>query len=177
MRLPEYLTKLSPVGETLDAMDAGVEKLTGETARRNRQLSVSTAEEGLDLWERDYSRPEAPLAPAELRRARIRGILEGEQTLTVQRLEALAINVGNADYGRAEEDFPAYQVTLLAVCQNRMPGDLTALRETVERQCPAHLQVDVMGVAGVQGAVPRYTAAHGGMLVTLRGSAAQLEET
>ena len=50
MRLPEYLTRLSPVGETLAAMEAGEEALAAEVAERNAQLAVSTADTGLYLW-------------------------------------------------------------------------------------------------------------------------------
>ena len=46
MRLPEYLTRLSPVGETLAAMEAGEEALAAEVAERNAQLAVSTADTG-----------------------------------------------------------------------------------------------------------------------------------
>ena len=57
MRLPEYLTRLSPVGETLAAMEAGEEALAAEVAERNAQLAVSTADGGLALWEADYGLP------------------------------------------------------------------------------------------------------------------------
>ena len=57
MRLPEYLTRLSPVGETLAAVETEEEALRTEVAARNAQLTVSTAESGLDLWEADYGLP------------------------------------------------------------------------------------------------------------------------
>ena len=51
MRLPEFVKKISPVGETLEAIDAGTALLAEETEKRNRQVGVSTADTGLSLWE------------------------------------------------------------------------------------------------------------------------------
>ena len=58
MRLPEFVKKISPVGETLEAVDAGTALLAEETEKRNRQVVVATADTGLSLWEREYALPD-----------------------------------------------------------------------------------------------------------------------
>ena len=47
MRLSEFLTKLSPVRETLEAMAVGEGELSAATESANRQLHVSTADAAL----------------------------------------------------------------------------------------------------------------------------------
>ena len=58
MRLPEFLTELSPLRETLEAAGQGEAALEEETAARNRQVIVGEADTGLSLWEADYGLPE-----------------------------------------------------------------------------------------------------------------------
>ena len=168
MRLPGFCTKLSPIRETLDAIDAGQTRLEEETASRNRQLAVSTADDALDLWERDYSLPEEGGGTTESRRARVLAAMAGGQTLTKARLEALAVAVGGADRGEAEEDFAHWRVVLTAVYEGRVPADTAALEEAIQRQKPAHLEVVVAPTADLQGQTGRYLALTGGMFVKLR---------
>ena len=63
MRLPEFVTEISPIRETLAALEQGESALAGEVAEKNKQVSVATATDGLSLWERDYDLPvrEGPL--------------------------------------------------------------------------------------------------------------------
>lgn len=140
MRLPAFIKKISPIGETLEALEAGTDLLAEETAERNRQLSVSTADTGLALWEKDYGLPSD--GGDDARRTRIRATLTGGRTLTVEELKRLAMAVGGADECAVTEKFERYQVILSALFHGE-PGDLTALREAVERRSPAHLSVKV----------------------------------
>jgi len=75
MRLPEFIVKLSPIGETLAALDAETARLEAETAARNSQLAVSTADTGLALWEADYGLLSA--GDLTVRRGRVRAALTG----------------------------------------------------------------------------------------------------
>lgn len=157
MRLPHFLTKISPIGETLEAMEQGAALLEAETAHRNDQLTVPTAEEGLSLWEKDYSLPDAGGGIA-LRRARILAAMTGGQTLTPERLAALAVTVGGADSGQVEEDFGNWKATLFALYVGRLPTNPDALAETVDRLKPAHLAVDVAPQAWLKVPGGRYLA-------------------
>ena len=165
MRLPKFLTKISPIGETLEAIDAGTHLLAEEAARRNRQLSASTAEESLALWEADYSL--ACGGDAELRRARVRAAMAGGRTLTVKELEALPAALVEADRGEAEEDFARWKVTLNALYEGRLPTDTTALEEAVARRKPAHLTVEVVPIGVLRAEMGRYLALTGGVYMEL----------
>ena len=57
MRLPEFLTELSPVRETLTALEQGENAMAKAVAEKNGQVCVETATGGLTLWERDYGLP------------------------------------------------------------------------------------------------------------------------
>lgn len=158
MRLPEFVKKISPIGETLEAIDTGIELLTEETAQRNRQVAVSTADTGLSLWERDYALPDGTGREEDFRRAFIRAAMAGSRTLTVAELEALAASLAGADRGEVKEDFDHWQVTLEALYKNRIPGDMTALEEAVQRQKPAHLEIHVVPVGEQRADTGRYLA-------------------
>lgn len=54
MRLPEFLTELSPVRETLAVLEQGENAMAEAVAEKNGQVCVETATGGLTLWERDY---------------------------------------------------------------------------------------------------------------------------
>lgn len=165
MRLPEFVKKISPIGETLEAMDAGTALLAEEAAKRNRQLSVGTADSGLPLWEADYSLPGS--GDTELRRARVRAAMAGGQTLTVEALKALAVTVGGADRGEVEEDFARYRVTLYALFEERQPEDVSALEEAVERLRPAHLTVEVIPALVLRGEVRQQAMLTGAVYLEL----------
>ena len=56
MRLPEFLTELSPVRETLAALEQGENAMAEAVAEKNGQVCVETATGGLTLWERSKRR-------------------------------------------------------------------------------------------------------------------------
>ena len=56
------------------------------------------------------------------------------------------------------EDFADWRVTLEALYQGRIPGDVTALEEAVARQKPAHLEVFVTPVGELRADTGRYLA-------------------
>lgn len=169
MRLPPSLTKLSPVGETLDAVEQGGALLEEAAAERNRQLSVSTAEEGLSLWERDLSLPDGAGTDPALRRARILAALDGAETLSRERLERLAVSVGGADRGAVEEAFADFRVTLYALFQDREPRDLTALKEALQWQGPSHLTVEAVPAMSLRCALRGNYTLFGRAHLVLRG--------
>lgn len=142
MRLPEFLTALSPVGETLAAAEAECKTLQDVVEMQNRQCCVGTADaEGLALWEQDFGL--RPAGEEDSRRSAIRAALSGGQTVTPAHLAALCVTVGGADRGEVEEDFSHWAATLRSVTDNRLPSDTQPLRRAVERLCPAHLRLTV----------------------------------
>ena len=165
MRLPQFLTKISPIGETLEAMEAGNVLMAEETAKRNRQLSVGTADTGLSLWEMDYALSGS--GDTELRRARIWAALSGSGTLTVEELKGLATTVGGADGAEVEEDFAGWRVTLYALYEDRAPGDMTALAEAIRRRKPAHLTVEVIPALALRGEVRQQAMLTGAVYLEL----------
>lgn len=169
MRLPEYLTRLSPVGETLAAMEAGEEALAAEVAERNAQLAVSTADSGLDLWEADYGLPVRAGGVIPDRRAAILAAMAGGRTLTPALLKELCVRLGGGDRGEVEENFPHWAVTALAVCRGRMPESTGALERAVERLKPAHLAVAVLPTAELE--TVDGSALHGGVLTIMTAEA------
>ena len=168
-RLPEFLTRLSPVGETLAAAGRGVSLLEEEVAARNAQLSVSTADTGLSLWETDYGLPADAGTDRALRRGRIQAALAGGQTLTRARLAALAVAVADADSGAVDEDFPGRHVTLWALYEGRLPENAAALEEAVGRLGPAHLRLEAKTAMWLQEETGQHLALSGGMCLYLQG--------
>ena len=115
MRLPEFLTELSPVRETLTALEQGENAMAEAVAEKNGQVCVTTATGGLTLWERDYGLPVREGAAVEDRRAAVRAAMAGGRTLTPAFLKELCVTLGGGDRGEVEEDFTHWSVTALAV--------------------------------------------------------------
>ena len=172
MRLPESVTRISPVGEVIEASGAGEALLSAAAETANDQMFVSSAAaSGLSRWEKDYALADWTGESADKRRARIRAAMAGGQTLTRERLRALAVNVGGAAEGEVTEDFAAYAVELEAIGAGKFPteGGVDALREAVEKQKPAHLDISVVPCAGMKS--ERGETRHGGVLVCVTADA------
>lgn len=169
MRLPEFLTELSPVRETLEAMAVGEGELSAATEAANRQLHVSTADTSLSQWEADYGLPNRTGETDEVRRACILAAMAGNETMTPAQLAALAITVGGADGGTVEEDFAQWQATLYAEGDGRLPPNTDLLQEAVSNLKPSHLNITVIPCGKFQGQSPLYTALHGSCLMELYG--------
>lgn len=166
MRLPGSVTKISPVGEVIEASGAGETMLSAAAEGGNDRLLVSSADAlGLSRWEKDYALADWTGESAERRRARLRGARAGGQTLTRERLRALAVNVGGAVEGEVTEDFAAYAVELNAIGAGKFPtaGGIGALSEAIARQKPEHLDVTVVPCAGMKS--ERGETRHGGVLM------------
>ena len=163
MRLPEFLTELSPVRETLTALERGENAMAEAVAEKNGQVCVTTAIGGLTLWERDYGLPVREGAAMEDRRAAIRAAMLGGRTLTPAFLKELCVTLGGGKRAEVEEDFANWHVTALAVGEGRVPTDVPALKRAVERLKPAHLSVAVLPTADLT-AQRRETAAGGVMM-------------
>ena len=174
MRLPEFVTEISPIRETLAALEQGESALAGEVAEKNKQVSVATATDGLSLWERDYDLPVREGAAPEDRRAAVLAAMAGGRTLTPALLAELCVTLGGADRGQVEEDFPHWQVTAAAVTRGEIPADIARLERAVERLKPAHLEVTVVPGAALEAA--RRAALHGGAMVEITGDDAQRGE-
>jgi len=168
MKLPEFLTKLSPVGETLSSVAAGEDFLFHAVTEKNAQLCVRTATEGLSLWEADYGLQDRSGGDAEKRRLDIRIAIAGGRTLTPAYLAELARTLGGADDAEIDEDFSHYRVSLHAISKNRLPQDTGALERALGRLKPAHLDVEVIPVGDVTGTQPRFSALHGSMMAEFR---------
>lgn len=160
MRLPEYLTGLSPVGETLAAVEAGEAALSAAVAEKNAQLSVSTATSGLSLWEADYNLKDRSGGTMEKRRLDIRTAMAGGRTLTPSYLEELAVTLGGADEGEVQEDFANQKVTLYSLSRNRPPADTAPLKRALDRLKPAHIAVDIVPASAFDGNQTRFSALH-----------------
>lgn len=159
MRLPEFLTELSPIRETLEALEQGETAMADAVAEKNKQVSVASADRGLSLWERDYGLPVREGAALENRRAAVRAAMAGGRTLTPAFLKELCVTLGGADRGEVEEDFPNWHVTAVAVGRGRFPEDTAPLERAAERLKPAHLEVFV--VPGADMASRRVAGLHG----------------
>ena len=172
MRLPEFLTELSPVRETLAALEQGENAMAEAVAEKNGQVCVTTATGGLTLWERDYGLPVREGASLEDRRAAVRAAMAGGRTLTPAFLKELCVTLGGGDRGEVEEDFAHWSVTALAVGEGRVPADIPALNRAVERLKPAHLAVAVLPTAELETADG--PALHGGVLTVMTAGAPPL---
>lgn len=146
MRLPEFLYRLSPVGEVLTALETGEENLRAEVEERNSRLNVSTADEaGLTLWERDFGLTDSAGSGLDARRTRIRAALAGSQTLTPAAMKALALSVGRADYAAVTEKLERSIVTLQTLYNGEVDQAAQGvLREVLERLKPAHLKLQIL---------------------------------
>lgn len=163
MRLPEFVTALSPVGETLAAIQAGETAMETAVAEKNAQVCVPTAEEALALWEADYGLPIREGAEAERRRGAILAAMAGGRTLTPALIRELCVTLGGGDDGIVEEDFSQWRATVIAVGQSRVPADLTALEAALSRLKPAHLELTVL--PGAEAPSARRSGLHGGVMV------------
>ena len=161
MRLPEFLTELSPVRETLAALEQGENAMAEAVAEKNGQVCVETATGGLTLWERDYGLPVREGAAMEDRRAAVRAAMAGGRTLTPAFLKELCVTLGGGDRGEVEEDFAHWSVTALTV------ADIPALKRAVERLKPAHLSVAVLPTADLTA--NRWEAVTGGVMMEVWG--------
>ena len=156
MRLPEFLTELSPVRETLAALEQGENAMAEAVAEKNGQVCVETATGGLTLWERDYGLP-----------VREGAAMAGGRTLTPAFLKELCVTLGGGDRGEVEEDFANWHVTALTVGEGRVPTDIPALKRAVERLKPAHLSVTVLPTADLTAR--RWEAVTGGVMMEVWG--------
>ena len=88
MRLPDYFSRLSPVGEVLAAVAAGENGLEEAIAAENGRLSVAAADrDGLSLWEADYGLEDGTGLSLEVRRAQVRTAMSGAATLAREYLK------------------------------------------------------------------------------------------
>ena len=167
MRLPEFLTELSPIRETLAALEQGERAMADAVAEKNAQVSVASADQGLALWERDYGLPVREGAPLEERRATVRAAMAGGRTLTPAFLKELCVTLGGAHRGEVEEDFPNWHVTAVAVGRGRFPEDTAPLERAAEKLKPAHLTVEVLPGAALEAS--HRAALTGGVMMEIWG--------
>ena len=169
MRLPEFVTELSPIRETLAALEQGEQAMADAVAEKNAQVCVSSADEGLSLWERDYGLPVREGASLEDRRAAVRAAMAGGRTLTPALLRELCVTLGGADRGEVTEDYPNWRVTAEAVTEGRIPADPAPLERAVEKLKPAHLEVLVTPRGELPAGMKRYVALTGGVMAEVTG--------
>ena len=165
MRLPRFLTDLSPIRETLAAIEAGEETLSAAVAEKNAQLRVGTANgQGLALWEADYGLP-VPSGPnAEARRAAIRAAMAGGRTLTPAYLRELCVTLSGAARGEVEEDFADWTVRAIPVGQGRVPNG-AVLASALEGLKPAHIRMEVVPCGELE--LTSYHALTGGVFLEI----------
>lgn len=171
MRLPEYLSRLSPVGETLDAIAAGEQALEQNIQAENSRLSVASADrDGLSLWEADYALADGTGLPLEVRRAKIRTAMSGAATLTPAYLRELCVTIGGADDGEVVEDFPSWAVQVLPVARDRVDTDTALLEESIRKLLPAHLSLEVIPCALLAALDRRFAVLSTGAMAELEGT-------
>lgn len=172
MRLPEFLTRISPVGETLAAVQAGEDALAVLAAAENCRLSVATADgEGLSLWEQDYGLPDGAGRGDDERRLRIRTAMAGACTLTPDYLQQLCVTLGGADRGEVEEDFPNWTVRVCPITDGALPSNASALEACIRRLMPAHLILEVLPCGELSASGTLFAVATGGIHAELWCSA------
>ena len=172
MKLPQFVTDITPIGAVLSAEETGEQLLAREIEKRNARTLVETADgEGLSKWEGDYGLPDGTSSDETLRRGRIRGAMAEGQTLTVNRLETLAVSVAGADVGEVRENFSDYSAELTVSRTGKLPetAGIEALRQTLERQKPAHLEISTVPCAVLP--LNRAEVCHGGTLHILYADA------
>lgn len=175
MRLPQFEADIAPIGDVLTAGEAGEQLLKEEVHKRNARILVETADdEGLSLWEKDFGLPNGTSLDSTLRRGRIRGAISGGQTLTPDRLKSMAVNIAGADTGEVYEDFGNHSVELTVICGDKLPkkNGMDALRQTLDRQMPSHLNIKAIPCAALT--LNRAEACHAGMLRIIYSSAPPL---
>lgn len=151
MRLPEFVTELSPVRETLEALEAGEASLSAEIGTALRQLYPDTADRALSLWEADFSL--SGKGPEALRRAAVKAALAGGRTLTPAYLEELCRLFGGGDWSQVNEDFSNWTVTVYAAALGKLLPGAEILESVLERLKPAHLRLELhpAGVFPLEG--------------------------
>ena len=149
------------------AMEQGQTLLEQEVKRRNDQLSVETAEEGLSCWEADYSLPNSEGKKLSRRRARIWAAMSGGQCLTRDHLAALCRSVGGADEAEIEEDFSDWRVAVTALYAGRLPDEKSELERALQRLKPAHLQLDLATASLLRSDCGRHLALSGNVFLVL----------
>lgn len=151
MRLPEFVTELSPVRETLEAMSLGEEALSAGIEEALRQLFPDTADRGLELWEADFSLMGGETEAQ--RRALIKAALARGQTLTPAYLAALCRAIGGGDWSQVNEDVSNDTVTAYAAAYGQVPPGAEIMKAVLERIKPAHLAVELhpAGVFALDG--------------------------
>lgn len=148
MRLPEYLSRISPVGETIAAIRAGELALEQNITAENGRLSVAAADrDGLRLWEADYGIEDADGLPLDVRRAKIRTAMSGAATLTPAYLRELCLTIGGADDGEVVEAFSRWTVQVRPVTWDRVDADTQILEESIRKLLPAHLSLEMIPCA------------------------------
>lgn len=171
MRLPEYLGRLSPVGETLDAIAAGEQALEQNIQAENSRLSVASADrDGLSLWEADYALADGTGLPLEVRRAKIRTAMSSAATLTPAYVRELCVTIGGADDGEVVEDFPSWAVQVLPVARDRVDTDTALLEESIRALLPAHLSLEVIPCALLSALDRRFGVLSTGAMAELEGT-------
>lgn len=171
MRLPEYLSRLSPVGETLDAIAAGEQALEQNIVDENSRLSVASADrDGLSLWEADYALADGAGLPLEVRRAKIRTAMSGAATLTPAYLRELCVTIGGADDGEVAEDFPHWAVQVRPVTRDRVDTDNQILEESIRKLLPAHLALEIVPCALLAAPDQVFAVLSTGTVAELRGT-------
>lgn len=174
MRLPKFVTELSPVRETLEAIGAGETAMADAVAEKNAQVCLASADEGLALWEAEYGLPVREGAALEDRRAAIRAAIRaamaGGRTLTPALLQELCVTLGGADRGEVTEDFPNWRVTAEAVSRGRIPENTALLERAVEKLKPAHLEILITPRGELPAGMERYAALTGGVMVEIWGA-------
>ena len=167
MRLPEFLTELSPVRETLTALEQGENAMAEAVAEKNGQVCVATATGGLTLWEPDSGLPVREGAAMGEPRAAVRAAMLGGRTRPLPFLQELFVTPGGGARGAVAEAFAHWSVTALTVSEGRVPADVPALKRAVERLKPAHLSVAVLPTADLTA--HRWEAVTGGVMMEVWG--------
>lgn len=153
-RLPGFFTTISPLKEVLAAMNTEHSALRAAATDKNAQLSVSTAESGLSLWEADYHlATEGTIAD---RCSRIWVCLRGRGPVTAALVEDIA-KVLTGQTTAVTEEFGSYRLQIRFVDSFGEPTGLPRLSVVLRELLPAHLAWEYISHYRTYGALSSYT--------------------
>jgi len=140
--LPPFMTQMDGVRHILQAADAELDRLHDNARHACRQLQASTADTGLDLWERELGLLHRSDLDPTARRGQVLAALSFFSACTPAKLQALyeTIAGGTASYS---EDPANYALTLHADTEGSIITNLPGAAAAIRKTAPAHVQCDI----------------------------------
>ena len=144
MKVREYLPKgydASPeIGAMADGLESAVALVRQGREDLLKQLDLSAATWGLDIWEERLGLPTNHSEPYSQRRRRVKAKLQGQGTTTVEVLRSVVASFGyNLSQVSIVEHSRQYKFEIVLSELAAVPGDVSAIEAAVNEIKPAHL--------------------------------------